>query len=81
MPSLLDRLSFRRTRSKPQRLADQAGDAVQASLQTVASHAGRVPPAAPLLILATGAGVAVWWWTQWARGRAESEAAEKKAAD
>jgi hypothetical protein len=32
-------------------------------------------PVAPVLLLATGAGVAVWWWTQWARGRAESEGA------
>jgi hypothetical protein len=37
----------------------------------------RVAPAA--LLLATGAGAAVWWWTQWARGRAESEAAERAA--
>ena len=29
-------------------------------------------PVAPVLLLATGAGVAVWWWTQWARGHAES---------
>ena len=27
----------------------------------------------PALLLATSAGVAFWWWTQWARGSAESE--------
>lgn len=37
-------------------------------------------PVAPVLLLATGAGVAVWWWTQWARGRAESEAAAPTGA-
>jgi cbb3-type cytochrome oxidase subunit 3 len=41
---------------------------------------GRVARAAPAaLLLATGAGAAVWWWTQWARGRAESEAADRAA--
>jgi uncharacterized protein HemX len=38
---------------------------------------------ASAVVLAAGAGVAFWWWTQWARGRAESEAAEavEPAAD
>jgi hypothetical protein len=36
-------------------------------------------PVAPVLLMATGAGVAVWWWTQWARGRAESDAAAPAA--
>jgi len=31
-------------------------------------------PIASAVVLAAGAGVAFWWWTQWARGRAESEA-------
>jgi len=30
-------------------------------------------PIASAVVLAAGAGVAFWWWTQWARGRAESE--------
>ena len=35
----------------------------------------RTTPVAPALLLATGAGVAFWWWTQWARGAAENEPA------
>jgi len=31
-------------------------------------------PIASAVVLAAGAGVAFWWWTQWARGRAETEA-------
>lgn len=31
-------------------------------------------PIASAVVLAAGAGVAFWWWTQWARGRAENEA-------
>ena len=42
------------------------------------SRVARAAPAA--LLLATGAGTALWWWTQWARGRAESEAADRAAA-
>ena len=38
-------------------------------------------PVAPVLLLATGAGVAVWWWTQWARGQAESEPAPAGEAE
>ena len=43
---------------------------------------GRSPGSqvAPALLLATGAGVALWWWTQWARGSAESEAAARDDA-
>ena len=37
----------------------------------------RTAPVAPALLIATGAGVAFWYWTQWARGQAESEAAAK----
>jgi hypothetical protein len=41
----------------------------------IAAHKATLElPVAPVLLMATGAGVAVWWWTQWARGRAESEA-------
>jgi hypothetical protein len=45
--------------------------------KTKRGHVARAAPAA--LLLATGAGAAVWWWTQWARGRAESEAADRAA--
>jgi uncharacterized protein HemX len=38
-------------------------------------------PIASAVVLAAGAGVAFWWWTQWARGRAESEAAEGSEPD
>jgi len=34
--------------------------------------ASGLPPIASAVVLAAGAGVAFWWWTQWARGRAES---------
>ena len=36
----------------------------------------RVAALWPALFAAAGAGAAVWWWNQWARGRAEAEAAE-----
>ena len=42
------------------------------------SNAGAI--LAPTLIAAAGAGVAFWWWTQWARGRAEAERAALDAA-
>jgi hypothetical protein len=29
---------------------------------------------ASAVVLAAGAGAAFWWWTQWAQGRAESDA-------
>jgi uncharacterized protein HemX len=38
------------------------------------SAAPGLSPIASAVVLAAGAGVAFWWWTQWARGRAESEA-------
>lgn len=85
MPSLLDRLPFRRKRDPPlaeaaRRVAD-AAPAVADKAAQVLERARNAPAttAAPVVLLATGAGVAVWWWTQWARGRAESEAAEKKS--
>ena len=82
MPKLLDRLPFRRKAREPsvvrtvQTLVRQAPDAVEASLQALGRS--RKAPVAPALLLATGAGVAFWWWTQWARGTAESEAAAKE---
>jgi uncharacterized protein HemX len=80
MPSLLDRLPFRRRRAgdplsaATSTLAEAAPDVAKASVKALERARG-APVAAPVLILATGAGVAVWWWTQWARGRAESDAA------
>ena len=82
MPKLIDRLPFRRKAAasplaeQAQALVRKAPDAVEASLQAL----GRSPSmaqVAPALLLATGAGVAFYWWTQWARGSAESEAAAK----
>ena len=35
--------------------------------------ASGLSPIASAVVLAAGAGVAFWWWTQWARGRAESD--------
>jgi uncharacterized protein HemX len=42
--------------------------------QDAATPASGLSPIASAVVLAAGAGVAFWWWTQWARGRAESEA-------
>jgi len=56
----------------------KASDAVEASLQALGRS--RTAQVAPALLLATGAGVAFWWWTQWARGRAESEGARTDTA-
>lgn len=44
---------------------------VEAAIEAMART--RPTQVAPAIILATGAGVALWWWTQWARGAAESE--------
>ena len=82
MPKLLDRLPFRRKAREPsaaktvQTLVRQAPDAVKTSL--LALGQSRKAPVAPAVLLATGLGVAFWWWTQWARGTAESEAAAKE---
>ncbi len=38
-------------------------------------------PIASAVVLAAGAGVAFWWWTQWARGRAESELVDTENAE
>ena len=62
-----------------QALAAKAVDPMEASLQALGRS--RKAQVAPALLLATGAGVAFWWWTQWARGAEESEAAGKRGSD
>ncbi len=57
-------------------LETKAANPVETSLQALGA---RTAQAAPALLLATGAGVAFWWWSQWARGAEESEAAAKKS--
>jgi ferric-dicitrate binding protein FerR (iron transport regulator) len=42
--------------------------------ETPSTPAPSLSPIASAVVLAAGAGVAFWWWTQWARGRAETEA-------
>ena len=55
------------------KLVSQAPEALETAVQAAAkSKTGQV--AAPALLIATGAGVAFLWWTQWARGQAESAA-------
>ncbi|MHB8283184.1 MAG: hypothetical protein ACYDD1_00740 [Caulobacteraceae bacterium] len=34
---------------------------------------------APVVVIACGAGMAFWWWSQWARSREEARVAEAKA--
>jgi hypothetical protein len=34
---------------------------------------------APVVVIACGAGMAFWWWSQWARSREEARLAEAKA--
>ena len=41
----------------------------------------RTAQVVPALLLATGTGVAFWWWTQWARGQAESDGTQGDEAD
>ncbi len=60
-------------------LDTKAADPIEASLQALGRS--RKAQVAPALLLATGAGVAFWWWTQWARGAEESEAAGKAGPD
>jgi uncharacterized protein HemX len=43
------------------------------TLPDASSAAPGLSPIASAVVLAAGAGVAFWWWTQWARGRAESD--------
>ena len=79
MPNLFSRLPFRRSRLKRtlvQTLSDKAADPIEVSLQALGRS--RKAQVAPALLLATGAGAAFWWWTQWARGSAESEAAARE---
>ena len=77
MPNLFSRLPFRRPpkRSLVQTLSAKATDPIEASLQALGRS--RKAQIAPALLLATGAGAAFWWWTQWARGAEESEAAAR----
>jgi uncharacterized protein HemX len=49
-------------------------DPETAPSQTTAPPSPGLSPIASAVVLAAGAGVAFWWWTQWARGRAENEA-------
>ena len=79
--TLLSRLASLRPRKRPlaKMLATKAADPIAASLQALGRS--RKAQAAPALLLATGAGVAFWWWTQWARGVEESEAAGKAGKD
>jgi hypothetical protein len=92
MPKLLERipvLQRRRNRATAaavakvaDRAAAQAPGVLEATLRAFSGPpSAKVQVAAPVLILATGAGVAVWWWTQWARGRAESEAEQTKGPE
>jgi hypothetical protein len=71
-PGLLERLG----RPAPD-LADAAvrksPDVLEASLRAVGRSRAK-PQVAPAVLLIGGAGVAFWWWTQWARGRAEADA-------
>ena len=57
---------------------DVLGHAVQSKAPAEKATRLRSAPVAPALLIATGAGVAVWYWTQWARGQAESEAPAKE---
>ncbi len=82
MPNLSFRLSLGWPpikRDLVQTLSAKAVDPIEASLQALGRS--RKAQVAPALLLATGAGVAFWWWTQWARGSAESEAAGKTETD
>ena len=86
MKTLLSRLARLRPVKPPlartgviKELATKAADPIEASLQALGRS--RKAQVAPALLLATGAGVAFWWWTQWARGAEESEAAGKAGPD
>ena len=62
------------------RLSRKAVKAVDTAPMSEArlARTARSLPVAPTILLATGAGVAFWYWTQWSRGRAESDAAGAK---
>ena len=80
MPNLFSRLPFRGRPIKPtlvQTLSAKVADPIETSLQALGRS--RKAQVAPALLLATGAGAAFWWWTQWARGAEESEAAARKS--
>ncbi len=67
-------------RSRPAEVADTVSTAVREALRPSA-RAKTAQHVAPALLLATGAGVAFLWWTQWARGQAESDQAESDQAE
>ncbi len=86
MKTLLARLTRLLPRKRPlaktplaKVLATKAADPIEASLQALGRS--RKAQVAPALLLATGAGVAFWWWTQWAQGAEESAAAGKAGED
>jgi uncharacterized protein HemX len=70
----------RTTDPKPTRGAGPES-APSAETEPPTSGVSRLSPIASAVVLAAGAGVAFWWWTQWARGRAETEAEADLAAD
>jgi len=54
-------------------LSRRSADETSAPKKTTTPAPG-LSPIASAVVLAAGAGVAFWWWPQWARGRAETEA-------
>ena len=70
---------LRRRKPADGRVAEAVTTAV-AETSSAASRS-RTAQVVPALLLATGTGVAFWWWTQWARGAEESEAAGKREQD
>jgi ferric-dicitrate binding protein FerR (iron transport regulator) len=62
-----------RRRSDPDATGDETMAADKAASPNAATPSTGLSPIASAVALAAGAGVAFWWWTQWARGRAETE--------
>jgi uncharacterized protein HemX len=59
----------------PRKSSPKAAPEVAPEAPTLPKSSGpRLSPIASAVVLAAGAGVAFWWWTQWAQGRAEAEA-------
>ena len=56
----------------------KAPDVVEASVEVLGR--ARMTPVVPALMLATS-GAALLWWTQWARGQAEHDAADRPDGD
>lgn len=50
----------------------QEPDKLQVAAQTATNLA-------PVVVIACGAGMAFWWWSQWARSREEARLADEKA--